>query len=262
MFTSSPGLAEAFIEGARQQGCDVIDYGMLPTDVMYFAVCRDSGGAQITASHNPKEYNGVKLVSRDAKPLSGDEGIREIREMIVAHELPRQAMGGYEPRGGGRLLDRIFRFIDPSIVEPQLRARRRQQGMGGLSGRRCSARLPRTSHVAMDVDGAFSFHESNPLIEENRRTVTQRDRREGRHRLGRRQLLLHRRHGRFRGGRLRHGAARRGLPDEVAGREDSVRRARRLHGGRRRRAGGTGDHQPRRARVHQAARARREREVR
>src|SRR5687767_9585467 len=76
MRTSSPGLAEAFIEGARQQGCHVVDYGMMPTDVMYFAVCRDGldGGAQITASHNPKEYNGVKLVSKNAKPLSGEEG--------------------------------------------------------------------------------------------------------------------------------------------------------------------------------------------
>lgn len=97
MRTSSPGLAEAFIEGARQQGCDVIDYGMLPTDVMYFAVCRDGldGGAQITASHNPKQYNGIKLVARDAKPLSGDIGLKEIREMIMARELPpsKPAMG-------------------------------------------------------------------------------------------------------------------------------------------------------------------------
>ena len=80
MRTSSPGLAEAFIEGARQQGCHVVDYGMMPTDVMYFAVCRDGldGGAQITASHNPKEYNGVKLVSKNAKPLSGWAPVRTI----------------------------------------------------------------------------------------------------------------------------------------------------------------------------------------
>src|SRR6186997_3407324 len=64
MRVSSPALAEAFIAGAREQGADVIDYGLASTDMLYFAVVRDSleGGAQITASHNPKEYNGMKLV--------------------------------------------------------------------------------------------------------------------------------------------------------------------------------------------------------
>src|ERR1041385_8289537 len=64
MRVSSPGLAAAFIEGARQQGADVVDYGMLGTDMLYFAVVNDAleGGAQITASHNPKQYNGIKMV--------------------------------------------------------------------------------------------------------------------------------------------------------------------------------------------------------
>ena len=63
MRLSSPTVAAAFIEGARMQGADVVDYGMAGTDMMYFAVARDGhdGGAQITASHNPKEYNGIKL---------------------------------------------------------------------------------------------------------------------------------------------------------------------------------------------------------
>ncbi len=180
MRTSSPGLAEAFIEGARQQGCDVIDYGMLPTDVMYFAVCRDGldGGAQITASHNPKEYNGVKLVARDAKPLSGDVGLKEIREMIMARELPpsKPAMGGYERREVVEdYLEHIFKFIDPSIIKPFNCVLDAGSGMGGLIGPKIFARLPcKTSHVAMEVDGTFPYHESNPLIEENRRTVTQR----------------------------------------------------------------------------------------
>ena len=77
MRLSSPSVAAAFIEGAREQGADVVDYGMMATDMMYFAVARDGldGGAQITASHNPKEYNGIKMVRREAFPLSGDAGI-------------------------------------------------------------------------------------------------------------------------------------------------------------------------------------------
>ena len=64
MRLSSPGLAAAFIAGAREQGADVIDYGMITTDMIYYAVATDEldGGAQITASHNPKQYNGCKMV--------------------------------------------------------------------------------------------------------------------------------------------------------------------------------------------------------
>src|SRR3954465_7918539 len=90
MRVSSPSVAAAFIDGARQQGADVVDYGMLATDMMYFAVARDGhdGGAQITASHNPKQYNGIKLVRREAFPLSGEEGLGDIRDMIASGSLP------------------------------------------------------------------------------------------------------------------------------------------------------------------------------
>src|SRR6478736_10495143 len=93
MRVSSPAVAAAFIDGARQQGADVVDYGMLATDMMYFAVARDKhdGGAQITASHNPKQYNGIKMVRREAFPLSGDAGLGEIRDMIERGTLPAPA---------------------------------------------------------------------------------------------------------------------------------------------------------------------------
>ena len=78
MRLSSPSIAAAFIEGATAQGADVVDYGMMGTDMLYFAVARDGhdGGVQITASHNPKEYNGIKMVRKEAFPLSGDAGHR------------------------------------------------------------------------------------------------------------------------------------------------------------------------------------------
>ena len=77
MRVSSPALSAAFIDGARQQGADVVDYGMLGTDQLYYAVVSDNleGGAQITASHNPGKYNGIKMVRAEALPLSGDAGI-------------------------------------------------------------------------------------------------------------------------------------------------------------------------------------------
>ena len=93
MRVSSPGIAAAFIEGARQQGANVVDYGMLGTDQMYFAVVQDGleGGAQITASHNPGRYNGIKMVRAEALPLSGDAGIGDIRDMIASDRLPDPA---------------------------------------------------------------------------------------------------------------------------------------------------------------------------
>src|SRR5213595_1772920 len=75
MRLSSPALAAAFVDGATSQGADVVDYGMIATDMLYFAVARDrlDGGVQITASHNPKQYNGMKMVRQEAFPLSGEE---------------------------------------------------------------------------------------------------------------------------------------------------------------------------------------------
>src|SRR6267142_1098940 len=93
MRLSSPALAAAFIDGATAQGADVVDYGMVATDMLYFAVASDGhdGGVQITASHNPKQYNGLKMVRREAFPLSGDAGISDIRDMIAQDRLPPAA---------------------------------------------------------------------------------------------------------------------------------------------------------------------------
>jgi phosphomannomutase len=93
MRLSSPGLAAAFIAGARHQGADVVDYGMIATDMIYYAVGTDDldGGAQITASHNPKQYNGCKMVGRGNVPLSGESGISDIRDMIAGNRIPAAA---------------------------------------------------------------------------------------------------------------------------------------------------------------------------
>src|ERR1043165_5355048 len=93
MRLSSPALAAAFIDGVTSQGADVVDYGMIPTDMLYFAVAADGleGGVQITASHNPKQYNGMKMVRQEAFPLSGEAGISDTRDMIAAGRLPAAA---------------------------------------------------------------------------------------------------------------------------------------------------------------------------
>src|SRR5207249_612084 len=93
MRVSSPSLVAAFIEGVREQGADVVDFGMIATDMLYYGVGTENldGGAQITASHNPKQYNGCKMVGKGNIPLSGDRGISDIRDMIAASTIPPPA---------------------------------------------------------------------------------------------------------------------------------------------------------------------------
>src|SRR5262245_46731478 len=123
MRVSSPALAAAFTDGAISQGADVVDYGMIPTDLLYFAVAQDGldGGVQITASHNPKQYNGMKMVREQAFPLSGDAGIGDIRDMIAADKLPPPAAsrGTVTTRDVlAAYVDHVMSFIDPSVIRP------------------------------------------------------------------------------------------------------------------------------------------------
>ena len=180
MRVSSPAIAAAFIDGARAQGADVVDYGMLGTDVMYFAVCRDDldGGAQITASHNPKQYNGVKLVRRDAAPLSGDAGIGDIRDMIAADRIPAPLRPPGRLESGDIVDDyviKVLSFIDPATIKPFSCVLDAGSGMGALIAPALFAHLPcKTTTLCFDIDGTFPNHEANPLIEENRRDITER----------------------------------------------------------------------------------------
>ncbi len=180
MRLSSPSVAGAFIDGARAQGADVVDYGMMGTDMMYFAVARDGhdGGAQITASHNPKEYNGIKLVRREAFPLSGEAGISDIRDMILQGTLPGEA-----PAPGGLstmdvfadYVTHVMSFIDPSIVKPFNVVLDAGNGIAGMVAPTLFERLPcRVTPLCFEVDGTFPNHEANPLIEENRQDIVER----------------------------------------------------------------------------------------
>jgi phosphomannomutase len=180
MRLSSPALAAAFIEGAAAQGADVVDYGMIPTDVLYFAVARDrhDGGVAITASHNPKQYNGMKMVRRGAFPLSGDAGISQIRDMIAANRLPPPAAQPGRVSNSDALeayVRHVLSFIDPSVVMPFNVVLDAGSGMAGLVAPRLFERLRcRTTNLCFEIDGRFPNHEANPLIEENRRDIVER----------------------------------------------------------------------------------------
>ena len=180
MRVSSPSLAEAFIQGALSQGADVVDLGMMATDMLYFAVASGGfdGGAQITASHNPSQYNGVKMVRAEAMPLSGDEGLAEIRDMIQQGTLPPPAatpgLRTYDDVLSA-YVEHVFSFIDEAAIKPFTCVLDAGNGMGGLVAPRLFERLPVTViPMCMEVDGTFPNHESNPLIEENRAHIVER----------------------------------------------------------------------------------------
>ena len=178
MRVSSPPLAAAFIDGATQQGADVVDYGMMATDMLYFASVTDSleGGAQITASHNPGEYNGIKMVRQGAQPLSGDAGIGDIRDMIAGDRLPAPAArrGTVSSRTIlPQYVDKVLSFIDPSLIKPFNVVADAGHGMAGLVAPKLFERLPmKVTTLCFNIDGTFPNHESNPLLEENRRDIT------------------------------------------------------------------------------------------
>ena len=180
MRVSSPALAAAFIDGARAQGADVVDYGLCGTDMLYYAVARDGvdGGAQITASHNPKAYNGIKMVRKEAFPLSGDAGIGQIRDMIAGGTIPAPAgkPGAIETRDLlGPYVDKVLSFIDPRIIKPFNVVLDAGSGMAGVVAPKLFDRLPcKTTRLCFEVDGTFPNHEANPLIEENRVDITER----------------------------------------------------------------------------------------
>jgi phosphomannomutase len=180
MRLSSPSIAAAFIDGARMQGADVVDYGMMGTDMLYFAVARDGhdGGVQITASHNPKEYNGIKMVRREAFPLSGEAGIGDIRDMIASKALPPPAahQGGLTQQDVvDDYVKHVLSFIDTSLIKPFNVVLDGGSGIAGFVAPKLFARLPcRVDALCFEVDGTFPNHEANPLIEENRRDIVAR----------------------------------------------------------------------------------------
>jgi phosphomannomutase len=180
MRVSSPSIAAAFIEGATSQGADVVDYGMIATDMLYFAVARDGhdGGVQVTASHNPKQYNGMKMVRQEAFPLSGEAGLLEIRQMIESDTIPAPAARRGQVTTKNALdqyVEHVMSFIDPAVIRPFNVVLDAGCGMGGLVAPRLFERLPcKTTPLCFTIDGTFPTHEANPLIEENRRDIVER----------------------------------------------------------------------------------------
>jgi phosphomannomutase len=185
MRLSSPELAAAAVRGASEAGADVVDLGQIGTEMLYFAVGEYGyeGGLQITASHNPAAYNGMKIVRRGALPVGSDTGLDRIKEHALAPELPPAAAraGAVSQRDVyAGFHDRVGAFVDPATVRPLKLVLDGCNGMAGPMIGPVLERLPvDVSAYNFDPDGRFPNHEPNPLLEENRRFIIERVRAEG-----------------------------------------------------------------------------------
>jgi phosphomannomutase len=177
MRLSSPSMAEAVVRGAAEAGASVTDIGMVGTEMLYFAVGHLGldGGIAVTASHNPKEYTGMKIVRRGALPVGGDSGLLDIRDRAVAlNDTARcQAPGQVrEEDVYPAFLERVLSFIDVEAVRPLRVVIDAANGMAGAMLPPLLERLPvEAVRCFFEPDGAFPNHEPNPLLPENRESL-------------------------------------------------------------------------------------------
>ncbi len=177
---SSPELAAAFIEGARSEGCAVVDIGVVSTDMLYYQVARHEldGGAIITASHNPAQWNGLKLVRRGALALSGDAGIKEIREWLGEGrfaDTPAAEGALEEASPRDHYARHCLSFVDVDAIPPLKVVLDTANGMGAVGADAIFKSLPvDTVRMYFDLDGTFPNHPADPLLEENRRDIVER----------------------------------------------------------------------------------------
>jgi phosphomannomutase len=176
MRVSSPAMAGAVIAGAAEAGADVLELGLVGTEMVYFAVGELGldGGIAVTASHNPKEYTGLKIVREGALPVGGESGLLEIRDRA-------QAPGGGSGHKGtverhdiwNAYVERVLSFVDAGSIEPLKVVIDAANGMAGAMLPPVLEHLPQLEIVrcCFEPDGTFPNHEPNPLLPENREFI-------------------------------------------------------------------------------------------
>jgi phosphomannomutase len=179
MRLSSPAMTAATIRGAVDAGAHVYDLGLVGTEMLYFAVGHLDldGGVEVTASHNPKEYTGLKIVRSGALPVGGDSGLLEIRD---------RALEGFgDPSGAGRVeqvdiwpafVERVLSFVDVEAIAPLKVVIDAANGMAGAMLPPVLEHVPKVETVRyfFEPDGNFPNHEPNPLLPENREFIVER----------------------------------------------------------------------------------------
>jgi phosphomannomutase len=179
MRVSSPSMADAVMRGAAEAGADVVDVGLVGTEMLYYAVGELGldGGVMVTASHNPKEYTGMKIVRRGALPVGGDSGLLDIRTRAMSgarHETGRAGTIRQEDIWP-RWVESVLSFIDLEEVKPLRVVIDAANGMAGAMLPPILERLPIDAvRCYFEPDGTFPNHEPNPLLPENREFIVRK----------------------------------------------------------------------------------------
>lgn len=182
---SSPALHDRLLQGLTSVGVNVIDIGMVSTDMYYYACAtKQLPGIMVTASHNPKEYNGFKMVREIPYLLSGDEGIQDIRQVIETDDFPPAAatpgtVENWNVMDG--FVKKILSLVDVSQLKPMKVLADTANGMVGPSLTELFKHIPQVQMTPMyfEPDGTFPNHGGDPLQEENRRELQERVAAEG-----------------------------------------------------------------------------------
>jgi phosphomannomutase len=175
MRTSSPAIAGALIDGFRQAGVDVIDIGLCGTEMVYFAAFHlesegVDGGVMVTASHNPAGYNGMKIVTKGARPVSGDSGLKDIEALAEKGYGAAAVRGALEQRPIlDPYVDHLLGYVDVRALKPLSLVVNAGNGCAGIVIDAIEKRLPfRFTKLYNDPDGTFPHGVPNPLLPENR----------------------------------------------------------------------------------------------
>ena len=177
---SGESMKNALIKGLTSVGVNVIDIDLASTDSFYYACqTRNLPGITVTASHNPKEYTGFKMVKKIPELLSGDAGIKEIKEYILTNDLPaNSAVSGTVESQNIRqeFVDYVLSLVDISKIKPFKIFADTANGMVGPFLELVSQKLPNINFVKMfwDIDGNFPNHGGDPLLAENRIDIQNR----------------------------------------------------------------------------------------
>ena len=170
---TSREICDALIRGLRDSGVDVSDIGECGTEEIYFATShlKTGGGIVVTASHNPKDYNGMKFVREGSAPISGDSGLNDIRAAAERNTFgPAQSEGSLKQVDTAEAyIDHLLTYIDVSRLKPLKIVVNAGNGGAGAVIDRLESKLPFTFiKVHHEPDGNFPNGVPNPLLEENR----------------------------------------------------------------------------------------------
>jgi phosphomannomutase len=184
MRLAAPAMSAALIEGAADGGADVLDLGLVGTEMVYYAVGELDldGGVCVTASHNPKEYTGMKIVRRGALPVGGDSGLDDVRRRAEGTFGEVRRRGTVTPTDvWDGFVGKVLSFVDEAALRPLRVVVDAANGMAGTMLPPVLARLAQLDVVEcyFEPDGSFPNHEPNPLLPENRAFIVERTRSEG-----------------------------------------------------------------------------------